>query len=56
MLRSQGTGEFIKKWNEISLATSTSKENIDALILKIWGQKTNAIFSAISTPEEYAKN
>ena len=56
MLRSQGTSEFIKSEMKLALATSTSKENIDALILKIWGQKTNAIFSAISTPEEYAKN
>ena len=41
---------------KLAIATSTSKENVDALVLKIWGEKTNAIFSAISTPEEYAKN
>ena len=41
---------------KLAIATSTSKENVDALILKLWGEKTNAIFSAISTPEEYAKN
>ena len=47
---------LLKSEMKLALATSTSKENVDALILKIWGEKTNAIFSAISTPEEYAKN
>ena len=47
---------LLKNEMKLAVATSTSKENVDALILKIWGEKTNAIFSAISTPEEYAKN
>ena len=47
---------LLKNEMKLAIATSTSKENVDALILKIWGEKTNAIFSAISTPEEYAKN
>ena len=47
---------LLKNKMKLAVATSTSKENVDALILKIWGEKTNAIFSAISTPEEYAKN
>ena len=47
---------LLKDEMKLAVATSTSKENVDALILKIWGEKTNAIFSAISTPEEYAKN
>ena len=47
---------LLKNEMKLAVATSTSKENVDALILKIWGEKTNAIFSAISTPEECAKN
>ena len=47
---------LLKNEMKLAVATSTSKENVDALVLKIWGEKTNAIFSAISTPEEYAKN
>ncbi len=47
---------LLKSEMKLALATSTSKENVDALILKIWGENTNAIFSAISTPEECAKN
>ena len=47
---------LLKNEMKLAVATSTSKENVDALILKIWGEKTNTIFSAISTPEEYTKN
>ena len=47
---------LLKNEMKLAIATSTSKENVDALVLKIWGEKTNAIFSAISTPEEYTKN
>ena len=47
---------LLKNEMKLAVATSTSKKNVDALILKIWGEKTNAIFSAISTPEECAKN
>ena len=39
---------LLKSEMKLSVATSTSKENVNAL--------TYAIFSAISTPEEYAKN
>ena len=47
---------LLKNEMKLAVATSTSKENVDALISKIWGENTNAIFSAISTPEECAKN